>query len=113
MLSRLGYMKDRHTWAVTRSDGEDLFVQICPARTNRRLLVTGLSYDIEPEIRQRLHSYVTDDCLRIPYCPWQSGTTTMERQWEAEPDFSSDPYSEPDVDTYRGVSTYVLRTFLW
>ena len=31
---------------------------------------------------------------------------------EAEPDFPSDPYSEPDVDTYRTVLTNVLRTFL-
>ena len=92
-------MKDRHTWAVTPSDVEDLFVQICPARINRRLLVSGLSSDIETEIRQRLHSYVIDDRLRIRYCPWQSGTATMERHWEADPDFPSDPYSEPDVDT--------------
>ena len=68
MLSRLGSMKDRHTWAVTPSDVEDLFVQICPARINKRLLVSGLSSDIETEIRQRLHSYVTDDRLRIGYC---------------------------------------------
>ena len=33
----------------------------------------------------------------------------MERHWEAEPDFPSDPYSEPDVDTYRAVLTDVLR----
>ena len=61
MLSRLGSMKDRHTWAVTPSDVKDLFVQICPARINGRLLVSGLSSDIETEIRQRLHSYVVDD----------------------------------------------------
>ena len=91
---------------------EDLFVQICPARINRRLLVSGLSYNIETDIRQRLHSYVTDDRLRIRYCPWQSGTSTMERHWEAEPDFPPDPCSEPDVDTYRTVLTDVLRTFL-
>ena len=91
---------------------EDLFVQICPARINRRLLVSGLSSDIETEIRQRLHSYVIDDRLRIRYCPWQSGTSTMERHWEADPHFPSDPYSEPDVDTYRTVLTDVLRTFL-
>ena len=36
----------------------------------------------------------------------------MERHWEAEPDFPSDPYSEQDVDTYRTVLTDVLRTFL-
>ena len=36
----------------------------------------------------------------------------MERHWEAEPDFPSDPYSELDVDTYRTVLTDVLRTFL-
>ena len=36
----------------------------------------------------------------------------MERHWEADPDFPSDPYSEPDVDTYRTVLTDVLRTFL-
>ena len=47
MLSRLGSMKDRHTWAVTPSDVEDLFVQMCPARVNRRLLVSGVSSDIE------------------------------------------------------------------
>ena len=46
------------------------------------------------------------------YCPWQSGTSTMERHWEADPDFPSDPYSELDVDTYRTVLTDVLRTFL-
>ena len=91
---------------------EDLFVQICPARINRRLRVSGLSSDIETEIRRRLHSYVIDDRLRIRYCPWQSGSSTMERHWEAEPDFPSNPYSEPDVDTYRTVLTDVLRTFL-
>ena len=101
MLSRLGSMKDRHTWAVTPSDVEDLFVQICPARINRRLLVSGLCSDIENGIRQRLHSYVIDGRLRIRYCPWQSGTLTMERHWEADPDFPSDRYSAPDVDTYR------------
>ena len=93
-------------------DVEDLFGQICPARINRRLLVSGLSFDIETEIRQRLHSYVIDDRLRIRYCPWKSGTSTMERHWEADPDFPSDPYSEPDVDTYRTVLTDVLGTFL-
>ena len=36
----------------------------------------------------------------------------MERHWEAESDFPSDPYSEPDVDTYRTVLADVLRTFL-
>ena len=35
----------------------------------------------------------------------------MERHWEAQPNFPSDPYSEPDVDTYRSVLTDVLRTF--
>ena len=106
MLSRLGSRKDRHTWAVTPSNVEHLFVQICPARINKRLLVSGLSSDIETEIRQRLHSYVTDDCLRIRQCPWQLGTSTMERHWEAEPDFPFDPYSEPDVDTYRTAYIY-------
>ena len=77
MLSRLASMNDRHTGAVTPSDVEDLFVQICPARINRRLLVTGLSYDIETEIQQRLHSYVTDDRVRIRYRPCQSGTATI------------------------------------
>ena len=91
---------------------EDLFVQICSARINRRLLVSGLSSDIETKIQQRVHSYVTDNRLRIQYCPWQSGTSTIERHWEADPDFPSDPYSEPDVDTYRTVLTDVLRTFL-
>ena len=75
-------------------------------------LVSGLSSDIENEIRQRLHSYVIDDRLRIRYCPWKSRTSTMERHWEAHPDFPSDPYSEPDMDTYRTVLTDVLRTFL-
>ena len=112
MLSQLGSMKDRHTWAVTPSDVEDLFVHICPARINTRLLVSGLSSYIETEICQRLQSYVTDDRLRIRYCPWQSGTSTMQKHWEAEPDFPSDPYREPDVDTYRTVLTDVLRTFL-
>ena len=112
IFSRLWSMKDRHTWAVTPSDVEDLFVQIRPTSINRRLLVSGLSCDIETEIRQRLHSYVTDDRRRSWYCPWQSGTSTMERHWGAEPDFPSDPYSEPDVDTYRTVLTDVLRTFL-
>ena len=50
MVSRLGSMKDRQTWAVTPSNVEDLFVQICPARFNTRLLVSGLSSDIECEI---------------------------------------------------------------
>ena len=68
-LSRLGSMKDQHAWAVTPSEVEDLFVQICPARIHRRLLVSGLFSDIEIEIRQRLHSYVIDDRLRIRYCP--------------------------------------------
>ena len=63
MLSRLGSMKDRHTWAVKPSDVEDLFVQICPARMNRCLLVRGLSSDVETEIGQRSHSYVFDDRL--------------------------------------------------
>ena len=112
MLSRLGSMKDRHTWAIRPSDMEDLLVQISAARINRRMLVSGLSSDIETEIGQRLHSYVTDDRLRIPYCPWRSGTSTMERHWKVEPDFPSDPYSERDVDTYRTVLTDVLRTFL-
>ena len=102
MLSRLGSMKDQHTWAVTPSDVEDLFVQICPARINGRLLVSGFYSDIETEIRQRLHSY----------CPWKSGTSTMEKYWEADPDFPSDPYSDPDVHTYRTEFTDVLRTFL-
>ena len=105
-------MKDRHTWAVTSSGLEDWFVQMCPPRINRCLLVSGLSSDIETEVRQRLRSYATDDRLRIRYRPWQSGTSTMERHWEAEPDFTSDPYSEPDMDTYRTVLTDVLRTFL-
>ena len=111
LLSRLGSMKDRHTWAVTPSGVEDLFVQICPARINRRLLVSGLSFNIETEIRQLLHSYVTDDRLRIRYCPWQSGSCRMERHWVADPDFSAEPYAEPDVDTYRSLLTDGLRTF--
>ena len=112
MLSRFGSMKDRHTWAVTPSNLEELFVQVCPARINRCLLVSGLSSDIETEIQLRLHSYFIDDRLRIRYCPWQSGTWIMERHSEADPNFPSDPYSEPDVDTYRTVLTAVLRTFL-
>ena len=103
MLSPLGSMKDRHTWAVTPSDVEDLFVQICASRNNRRLLVSGLSSDVETEIRQRLHLYAIDDRLRIRYCPLKSGTLTMERHWEAAPDFPSDLYSELDVDTYSTV----------
>ena len=99
MLSRLGSMKNRHTGAVSPSDAENLFVPICPARINRRLLVSGLSSDIETEIGQRLHSYVADDRVRIRYRPWQSGTSTRGSHWEAEPDFLSDPYSEPGVDT--------------
>ena len=81
MLSRLGSMKDGHTWAVTPSDMEDLFVQICGARINRRLLVSGLSSNIETEIQQRLHSYVTDDRPTIRYRPWPSGTSTMGSRW--------------------------------
>ena len=42
MLSQLGSMKDRHTWAVTTSDVQDLSVQICHARFNRRHMVSGL-----------------------------------------------------------------------
>ena len=108
----LGSMKDKHTWAVTPSDMQDLIVQICPTSNQKRLLVSGSSSDVETWIRQHLHSYVTDDRLRIRYCPWQSGTSTMERHWEAKPDFPSDPYSEPDVETYRTVLTDVLHTFL-
>ena len=102
MLTRLESMKDRQTWAVTPSNVENLFVQICPARINRRLLVSGLSSHIETEIRQRLHSYVTDNRLTISDCPWQSGTSTMERHWEAEPDFPSDTYS-PQKWTHTGL----------
>ena len=112
MLSRLGSMKDRHTGAVTPSHVEDLFVAICPARINRRLLVSGLSSDIETEIRQRLHSYVTDDRLRIRASPWQSGSPSMEGHWSADLDFPSEPYSEPDMDTYSTFLSDVLRTFL-
>ena len=36
----------------------------------------------------------------------------MERHWVAAPDFPSEPYSEPDLDTYRTLLTDVLRTFL-
>ena len=75
-------------------------------------MVSGLSSDIETEIRQRLHSYVIDDCLKNLYCPWKLGTSTMGRHWEADPDFPSDPYSEPDVDTYRTALTDFLCTFL-
>ena len=103
-------MKDRHTWAVTPN--EDLLVQICPARINRRLLVSGLSSEIETQTRQRLHLYVTEDCLRIRYCPWQSSSSSMERHRVADPDFPSAPYSEADLDTYRTLFTDVLRTFL-
>ena len=78
MLSPIGSTKDRHSWAVTPSGMEDLFVQICRARMNKHLLVIGLSSDIETEIRQRLHSCVTDDRLRILYCPCQSGTPTID-----------------------------------
>ena len=79
MLSPLGSIKILHTWAVTPSNLGDLFVQISPTRMNRRLLVGGLSSDIETEIQQRLHSYVTDDRLRIRYCPWQLITSTMDK----------------------------------
>ena len=91
---------------------EDLSVQICPSRINRRLLVSGLSSEIEKEIRERLHLYVTHDRLRIRYCPWQSGSSTMERHWAADLDFPSDPYSEPDVDTWRALLNDVFGTFL-
>ena len=112
VLTQLGSINNRHTWAFTTSDVEDLFVQICRARINRRLLVSGLSSDIETEIRQRLHLYVTDNRLRICYCPCQSGSSSMERQWVAHPDFLSEPYSEPDLDTYRTLLTDVFGTFL-
>ena len=59
-----------------------------------------------------MHLYFIDDRLRIRYCSWRSGTSTMERHWEADPDFPSDPYRKPDVDTYRSVLTDVLCTFL-
>ena len=75
-------------------------------------MVSGLSSDIETEIRQRLHSYVTDDRLRIQYRAWHSGSWSMERHWVADPDFLSEPYREPDVDTYRTLLTDILRTFL-
>ena len=80
-LSRLGSMKYRHTWAVTFSDVEDLFVQTARARINRCLLVSGLSSNIETEIGQRLHWHVTDERLRIQYWPWQSGSSITERHW--------------------------------
>ena len=92
-------MKDRHTCAVTTSDVEDLLVRICPARISRRLVVSGLSSDIETEIQQRLHSYVNDNRLRIRYCPRQSGSLSMERHWVADSNVPSEPYSEPDLDT--------------
>ena len=79
---------------------------------NRRLLVSGLSSDIETQIRQRLHSDATDDRVRIWYSPLQSGTSAMERYWEAEPDFPSDRYSEPGSYTYRTLLTDVLGTLL-
>ena len=50
MLSSLGSMRDRHTWAVTPSDVEDLIVQVCPARINSRLVVSGLLSDIETQV---------------------------------------------------------------
>ena len=59
MLSRLGSKKYRDTWAVTLSNVGESFVQICPARINRHLLLRGFLSDIETEMRQRLHSYVT------------------------------------------------------
>ena len=36
----------------------------------------------------------------------------MGRHGEAEPDFLSNPYSEPDVDTYRTLLTDAVQTFL-
>ena len=75
-------------------------------------MVSGLSFDIETDIGQRLHSYVTDNRLRIRYCPWQWCSSNNERHLEADPDTPSDRYSEPDVDTYRTLLTDVLRTFL-
>ena len=44
-----------------------------------------------------ISSLHTDNRLGIPYCPWQSGTSAMERHLELEPDFPPDPYSEPDI----------------
>ena len=46
MISQMESIKDRHTWAVTPSDMEDLLVQSCPARIDRRLLLSGLSSDM-------------------------------------------------------------------
>ena len=65
-------------------------------------------------LRQRLASPLTEvkSTESGKVSPWHLGTSTMERHWEAEPDLPSDPYSEPDVDTYRTVLTDVLRTFL-
>ena len=79
ILSRMGSIKDRHTRAVTPSDMEDLFIQIFPARINRCLLVSSLSFDIGTEIRQPVHSHVTDECLRLRDCAWQSDSSSMER----------------------------------
>ena len=110
--SRLVSMKDRHTLAVTSRDVEDLFIQICPAGINRRLLVSGLSSNIEIHIWQRLHSYVADDRVRIRHCPWQSGSSSMVRHWVYDPDFPSEPYREPSLYTYRTLLTDVLSTFL-
>ena len=67
---------------------------------------------VDEKIHKRCLKLLYSDRTQHWYCPWQSGTSTMERHWEAEPDFPSDPYSEPDVDTYRTVLTDVLRTFL-
>ena len=36
----------------------------------------------------------------------------MERHWVADPHFPFEPFSEPDLDTYRTLLTDVLRTFL-
>ena len=75
-------------------------------------MLSGLSSDIETEIRKRLHSYVMEDRLRIRYSPQQSGSSSMEGHWVADPHFPSEPYAEPDVDTYMSLLTDVLRTLL-
>ena len=112
MLSRLGYMKRKHTWAVAITDVEDLFVQISPAAINRRLLVSGVSSAIEAEVRQRLQAYLHDERVLIRYCPWTAVSSKTEQHWIRDPVFPPEPYDEPDTDEYKNLLRGILQSFL-
>ena len=112
MLSRLSFLKRKHTWAVDQSDVEDLFVQLNHAGINRHLRISVVSEDIKAVIRQRVTQYVNDERLRLRYRPWQNGSSTTQRHWDVHPQLPPKPYAEPDAELYKSVLTNVLRSFL-